>query len=60
MTCGFTIQVISLLGFLKTVRGDDGPHIVIAPLSVMNSWVMELKHWCPLLRVVPFHGPQTG
>ena len=56
---GGTLQVISLLGFLKSVRGEGGPHIVVAPLSVMNSWVTEMRKWCPLLRIVPFHGPQT-
>jgi hypothetical protein len=59
MGLGKTLQVISLLGFLKSVRGEGGPHIVVAPLSVMNSWVTEMRKWCPLLRVVPFHGPQT-
>ncbi|EKX46521.1 hypothetical protein GUITHDRAFT_70514 [Guillardia theta CCMP2712] len=59
MGLGKTLQVISLLGFLKTVRGEDGPHIVIAPLSVMNNWVTEIKRWCPQLRAVPFHGPQS-
>ena len=59
MGLGKTLQVISLLGFLKCVRGEDGPHIVVAPLSVMNNWVMEIKRWCPELRCVAFHGPQT-
>ena len=59
MGLGKTLQVISLLGFLKYVRGEDGPHIVVAPLSVMNNWVMEIRKWCPELRCVAFHGPQT-
>jgi len=59
MGLGKTLQVISLLGFLKCVRGEDGPHIVVAPLSVMNNWVVEMKRWCPDLKCVAFHGPQT-
>ena len=59
VTYDVTLQVISLLGFLKCVRGEEGPHIVVAPLSVMNNWVMEIKKWCPELRCVAFHGPQT-
>ena len=59
MGLGKTLQVIALLGFLKFVRAEDGPHIVVAPLSVMNNWVVEIKRWCPELRCVAFHGPQT-
>ena len=25
----------------------------------MNNWVMEIRKWCPELRCVAFHGPQT-
>ena len=53
------VQVISLLGYLRFVRKEEGPHIVVAPLSVMNNWVTEIKRWCCQLRVVPFHGPQS-
>jgi superfamily II DNA or RNA helicase len=56
MGLGKTLQVISFLGFLKTVRGEEGPHLVIAPLSVMNSWLMEAAKWCPALRIITFHG----
>ena len=56
MGLGKTLQVLSFLGFLKTVRGEGGPHLVVAPLSVMNSWLKESAKWCPELRVMTFHG----
>ena len=56
MGLGKTLQCISFLGFLKTVRKENSPHLVVAPLSVMNSWIAECARWCPSLRVVAFHG----
>ena len=56
MGLGKTLQMISFFGFLKNVRGEHGPHLVVAPLSVMNAWVGECQRWCPSLKVVTFHG----
>ena len=56
MGLGKTLQVISFLGFLKTVRREQGPHLVVAPLSVMNGWILETAKWCPELRIITFHG----
>ena len=32
-----------------------GPHLVVAPLSVLSSWMTELKRFCPELRTVKLH-----
>jgi SNF2 family DNA or RNA helicase len=32
-----------------------GPHLVVVPLSVLSSWLSELRRWCPALRVVRLH-----
>ncbi|EKX48003.1 hypothetical protein GUITHDRAFT_59278, partial [Guillardia theta CCMP2712] len=60
MGLGKTLQVLSFLVFLKAVRQEPGPHLVVAPLSVMNSWVCEAQKWCPSLKVVTFHGSSAG
>eukprot|EP00961_Rhodomonas_salina_P158050 2127666-Rhodomonas_salina.5 len=39
--------------------GEQGPHLVVAPLSVMNAWVGECEKWCPSLNVVTFHGSHS-
>jgi hypothetical protein len=31
------------------------PSQVVVPLSVLSSWLQELKRWCPALRVVRLH-----
>jgi hypothetical protein len=57
MGLGKTLQTVSFLGYLKHERGIHGPHLVVAPLGVLGSWMREFKFWCPTLRVVRFHGP---
>jgi SNF2 family DNA or RNA helicase len=37
------------------VKGDGGPHLVVVPLSVLTSWVLELRKFAPGLRVVRLH-----
>src|SRR5690606_23961499 len=37
-------------------RGVPGPHMVIAPKSVITNWVNEFNRWCPDITVLRFHG----
>ncbi|KAI8470648.1 MAG: P-loop containing nucleoside triphosphate hydrolase protein [Monoraphidium minutum] len=55
MGLGKTLQTISFLAHLKFERGVSGPHLVVVPLSVLSSWLQELRRWCPALRVVRLH-----
>ena len=57
MGLGKTLQTISLLAYLqqKPAGLPAGPHLVVCPLSVLPSWMAELKRWCPSLRVVRLH-----
>lgn len=57
MGLGKTLQTIAFLGYIKFVRKLEGPSVVVAPLSVLSSWMNEFDRWCPGLRVVRFHGP---
>ena len=60
MGLGKTLQTISLLGYLKNIRGVDGPHIVIGPKSTLSNWFREIKRWCPSLRAFVFHGDKEA
>ena len=55
---GKTLQTISLLGYLHEFRGISGPHMVIVPKSTLHNWMNEFRKWCPVLRVIKFHGNQ--
>ena len=43
-------------GALRLLDGDAGPHIIVAPASLLENWQRELALWCPSLRVAPYFG----
>ena len=55
MGLGKTLQTISFLAHLKFNLGVSGPHLVICPLSVLSSWMSELKRFCPKLAALKLH-----
>jgi len=58
MGLGKTLQTISLLGYMKNYRKDNGPHIVITPKSTLANWSNEFKRWCPSLSTICLIGTQ--
>lgn len=56
MGLGKTIQTIALLAHLALERGDWGPHLVVAPTSVVLNWEMEFKKWCPSFKILTYYG----
>ncbi|XP_043525884.1 lymphoid-specific helicase-like [Frieseomelitta varia] len=55
MGLGKTIQVIALLCHLIE-KQQDGPYLLIAPLSTLSNWMSEFKKFAPKLPFVLFHG----
>ncbi|XP_041977772.1 helicase domino [Aricia agestis] len=55
MGLGKTIQTIALLAHLAE-RRDWGPHLVVAPTSVVLNWELEFKKWCPALKLLTYYG----
>lgn len=58
MGLGKTIQTISLLAHLACDRGNWGPHLVVAPTSVMLNWEMEFKKFLPGFKILSYYGSQ--
>ncbi|GAB7361681.1 hypothetical protein MBLNU230_g1730t1 [Neophaeotheca triangularis] len=61
MGLGKTLQTLSLFAYLKENEpkvGENRPHLVVCPLSVLSSWVNEAKKWTPNMNVIRFHGPK--
>ncbi|CAK1552715.1 unnamed protein product [Leptosia nina] len=56
MGLGKTIQTIALLAHLALERHDWGPHLVVAPTSVVLNWEMEFKKWCPAFKLLTYYG----
>jgi len=55
MGLGKTFQTIAFLGYLKNECKVDGPSLIVAPLSVLTSWVNEFKRFAPSMRVIRLH-----
>ncbi|KAG7197970.1 hypothetical protein KM043_016202 [Ampulex compressa] len=55
MGLGKTVQVIALLCHLFE-KHQDGPYLIIAPLSTIPNWMMELEKFAPKLPLVLLYG----
>ncbi|GJP54386.1 hypothetical protein CLOM_g13479 [Closterium sp. NIES-68] len=60
MGLGKTVQAVVLLGLLSHLDKNPGPHLVVAPASLLDNWQRELQMWCPGLRVVLYHGAERA
>ncbi|EPQ27297.1 uncharacterized protein PFL1_05220 [Pseudozyma flocculosa PF-1] len=58
MGLGKTIQTIALLAHLACDRGVWGPHLVVAPTSVMLNWEVEFKKFLPGFKILSYFGSQ--
>lgn len=56
MGLGKTIQTIAILAYLACERGIWGPHLIVVPTSLIINWEMEIKRWCPGLKVMTYFG----
>lgn len=60
MGLGKTLQTLALFQYLKDNEPDKSdqyrPHLVLGPLSVLQSWSNEAKKWTPHLTAMIFHG----
>lgn len=60
MGLGKTIQTISLLTYLIENKKQNGPFLVIVPLSTLTNWNLEFDKWAPSITKVVYKGnPQA-
>lgn len=55
MGLGKTAQVIAFFAQLKDM-GVRGPHLVVAPSSVLENWDREFRFFAPLINVRKYYG----
>ncbi|KAI3649488.1 hypothetical protein MP228_005120 [Amoeboaphelidium protococcarum] len=58
MGLGKTIQTISLISFLIEKKNQNGPYLVIVPLSTITNWSIEFEKWAPSIVKVVYKGSQ--
>lgn len=57
MGLGKTIQTISLITYLLERKMQQGPYLVIVPLSTLTNWNLEFEKWAPSVSRVVYKGP---
>ncbi|KAG9242332.1 SNF2 family N-terminal domain-containing protein [Calycina marina] len=57
MGLGKTIQTISLITYLIETKGQQGPFLVIVPLSTLTNWTLEFEKWAPSVNKIVYKGP---
>ena len=57
MGLGKTIQTISLLTYLIEKKKQNGPFLVIVPLSTLTNWNLEFEKWAPSISKIVYKGP---
>ena len=60
MGLGKTIQTISLLTYLIEKKKQNGPFLVIVPLSTLTNWNLEFEKWAPGVSRVVYKGPPNA
>ena len=60
MGLGKTIQTIALITYLIEKKKQDGPYIVIVPLSTLTNWNLEFDKWAPSVKKVVYKGPPNA
>ena len=56
MGLGKTVQTVAFMNWLRHARGQQGPFIVVVPLSTMPAWADTFDFWAPDLNYVVYNG----
>ncbi|KAI9258084.1 SNF2 family N-terminal domain-containing protein [Phascolomyces articulosus] len=57
MGLGKTIQTISLITYLIEQKRQNGPFLIIVPLSTLTNWTLEFDKWAPSVSTIIYKGP---
>ncbi|CAM0136011.1 ATP-dependent DNA helicase Snf21 [Umbelopsis sp. WA50703] len=60
MGLGKTIQTISLITYLIEYKKQNGPFLIIVPLSTLTNWTLEFEKWAPSVSTIVYKGPPNS
>ncbi|KAE8154926.1 SNF2 family N-terminal domain-containing protein [Aspergillus avenaceus] len=60
MGLGKTVQTVAFINWLRHVRNQQGPFVVVVPLSTMPSWAETFDYWTPDLNYVVYNGNEAA
>ena len=47
--CDVNVQTIALLSYVMEFKQNNGPFLVVVPLSTLSNWVNETEKWAPTM-----------
>lgn len=56
MGLGKTVQTVSFISWLIYARRQNGPHLVVVPLSTVPAWQETFEKWSPDVNVIYYMG----
>ncbi|KAF5098308.1 hypothetical protein D0Z03_001239 [Geotrichum reessii] len=56
MGLGKTVQTVAFLSWLVYARKQNGPFLVVVPLSTISAWQETLELWAPDLNCIVYNG----
>ena len=56
MGLGKTIQTIALLCYVVEKKQNNGPFLIVVPLSTISNWVLEFSKWAPEIKLKVYKG----
>ncbi|KAK4547352.1 hypothetical protein LTR36_001008 [Oleoguttula mirabilis] len=60
MGLGKTVQTVAFINWLRHERGQQGPFIVVVPLSTMPAWADTFNNWTPDVNYVVYNGNEAA
>ena len=54
MGLGKTIQTIAMVTHLIETKNENGPYLIIVPLSTLSNWVLEFAKWAPTVSAIGY------
>ena len=60
MGLGKTVQTVSFMNWLRRDRGQEGPFLVVVPLTTMPAWADTFDHWTPDVNYVIYNGKEPA
>ncbi|KAI4276736.1 MAG: hypothetical protein L6R38_005581 [Xanthoria sp. 2 TBL-2021] len=60
MGLGKTVQTVSFMNWLRHDRLQQGPFLVVIPLSTLPSWAETFDYWTPDINYVIYNGKEPS
>ena len=60
MGLGKTVQTVAFMNWLRHDRQQQGPFLVVVPLSTMPSWAETFDNWTPDVNYVVYNGNEKA